>query len=266
LLALHRRHRPLTATLTTGERLVQRQLAATTTFVITSRLDLGRLFTGFAFTVGLARGRRGASLANFAFADSLGRGATAGLFGFDTLALFFFGLGAGFLFALAVFPFLGFCLGTSALALFRTFTLFDLTLSDFFRLSCLGESKRLHPAFKLGIRNACGALRGIARDRSRRRSGGLGRGAGLGDHNALALGFHHDALGPAMAEALLHAPRTGAAETQGLFAVVIGHLATFSFPAAGSPPSFARKPLSFAASSTTRLLSPPVASAPCITL
>ena len=101
--------------------------------------------------------------------------------------------------------------------------------------------------------------------------GGPGSSAGLArrrHHNALALGFDHDALGPAMAEALLHLSGTGGApKAKRFLAVSIAHAFFVSFMAVSppsSPPACPRKPASFAASSTTRDLSPPAASAACI--
>ena len=59
-------------------------------------------------------------------------------------------------------------------------------------------------------------------------------GAGLRDDDPLTLGLHHDVLCASVAEALLHTARTGPAAThaQCLFAVVIAHKASSSFPVA----------------------------------
>src|SRR5690606_20266187 len=87
------------------------------------------------------------------------------------------------------------------------------------------------------------------------------------DH-ALALGLHHHRMGPAVREALLHRTGTGGAtQAQGFLAVSIAHASYISFPAVSPPscpPASERSPASLAASSTTRVVSPPAASAACM--
>lgn len=93
----------------------------------------------------------------------------------------------------------------------------------FFRFACgglfdlarPGGLNRLQAAFHFRIGNPCGTLRRIAQ---RRVAGAtLGRTC-LGHHNALALGFDDDVLGPPVAETLFHIPRTRAtAQAQCLY-------------------------------------------------
>jgi len=106
-------------------------------------------------------------------------------------------------------------------------------------LTSLGGAQGSHPTFHLGVGNTCGALGRIAKA-SRRHRRARARGAWLGNcrhHNALALGFDHDAFGPAMAEALLHLSGTGhAPKAKRFLAVCIAHASYVSFKAV-SPPS-----------------------------
>ena len=133
------------------------------------------------------------------------------------------------------------------------------------RLAGAGSLNRLQPAFHFGIGDPCRTLGGIA-PHNAGRGRALRRATGLGHHDALAFGLDHDVLGPAMTKTLLDVPRTGPVQTKRFLAVGIAHQIYISFPEAVSPPLLSRRPRSFAASSTTRSLSPPAASAPCITL
>ena len=190
---------------------------------------------------------------------------------FGAGALFFLDLGAQGGLAGAVLTFLGFDFFAPTHAVFFARPLFFGTLGSVFLLARLGLPQGGQAAFHLGIGDACRALgriaqvgratRGCARARP-----GLARRR---HHNALALGFNHHSMRPAMGEALLH--RTGtrcATQAEGFFTVSIAHASYISFMAV-EPPSCSsgcaiRNPESLAASSTTRVVSPPAPSAACI--
>ena len=78
---------------------------------------------------------------------------------------------------------------------------------------------------------------------SRRLAGRGGCGTGLGHHNALALGFHHDVLGPPVAEALLHVARTCTAPRRPNVFLPSVSLMKLVYPFGWPlPPSFSRTP------------------------
>ena len=191
-------------------------------------------------------------------------------------AFLFLGLQTKGLGAFAILTLFRLDLGAAKGAVFFPHAVFLGTAGGILGLARLGGAKGRHATFHFGIRDACGPLRRvtIVRWRSRlarARCARLWRGSG--NHHALAFGFDHDAFGPAMAEALLHLSGTGGTPTKAkrLLAVCIAHASYVSFMAV-SPPSSPpacpgkcpRRPASFAASSTTRVLSPPAASAACI--
>ena len=281
LLALHRGERALTPAFT-RKRLGQGQLAGAAVFVagataatgvalgaavVALAVGLARSADGHALGLGARRGGlRGGlvdgGLGRCRFLELLlARGAGLGLFG---AAGVFLGLGLQRLFTLPLIAFLGLGLGAAALPLFLALALFCGTALGLFGLTCLGCLKRLQAAFHLGIGNAGGAARGIARTGRPGPTRARGR-TRFGNDDALALRLDHDVLGTPVAEALLHLTGTPATETERFLAVCFAHADYNSFPAA-DPPFFALRPESFAASSTTRAESLPAASAPCITL
>src|SRR5690606_20075841 len=176
----------------------------------------------------------------------LARGAGLGLLG---LARVFLGLEPQRLFALALLALLGFDFGPAALALFLALAFVLGAAHGLLGLAGRGGLRRLQPAFHLGIGEAGRPARGIPERRRRARS--RRRPARLRHNDPLALRRDDDILRPAVAEALLHLTGTPAAEAKGFLAVCIAHAVSVSFPAS-VPPIAARKPDSFAASSTTR--------------
>ena len=231
LLTLHGRHGPLTPALCTRQRLVQGQFTAAPSAVIaastvisflaftTCRLLLRRLATTFWCCGFFRRTRcRFLRLRCSLLCCSFSR----------FLRFFFFAL-LGFqrLFALTLFTLFGFLFGTAAFTLFCARLFLGLTfrrIISFARLGCLNS---LQPAFHFGIRNACRTLGRIPRRRRCTRR--WFTRTGFGHHNALALGFNHNILGPPMAEALLYIAGSGPTQTKCFFAVTIAHRALFSF-------------------------------------
>ena len=272
LLTLHRCHRAVT-TVTTCQRIIQRQLARTTATVTRCHFGFRVLCVVAAvvtLTINLARAnacrttrtvilctsrrrrcsRCGRCCGSFLFFS----GSTRGFFGLALLALFFFRFHAERFFALTLFAFFCFQFSAATITLFFACFVFSLTLRSVLSFAGFRNRERLHTAFEFSIRNACRTLGGVTYSRSCCATS-FGR-TRFGNHNAFALGLYHDVLGASVAEALLHISRT-ATQTKRFFSVVIAHLATFSFPVAELPPSVIRMLFSFAASSTTRSLSPP---------
>ena len=281
LLALHRGKAACPPAFT-GQRLVQRQLAGAAHVFATLGLGLGVTVALFALPVGLARAQArlgrtrrlgcGSSAAGRLVAGlGLGRDLRLlGVFGAAGLhlgqglgALFFFNLltlGRG---ALALFALPRLDLVALALTFLFAGNLIGRTLQRFACLAGLGVAQRGKAPFHLCVRDAGGPFRGIAEMRCRPRCPGRSGSAGLRDDHALALGLDHDVLRPAVAEALLHLSGTRAAKAKRFLTVSIAHAFFVSFDAA-VPPNCLRIPASRDASSTTRVVSPPAASAPCI--
>ena len=106
----------------------------------------------------------------------------------------------------------------------------------------LGGLDGLQPPLELGVGQAGRACR-----RGRRWAGAIGRGAGLGDQDALALVLDRDRLGATVAEALAHMARLGAAPAQperlALAVAVLGiHHSRSSLSRGGLPPPIHRRP------------------------
>ena len=288
LLALHRGQRTLTPAFAVHG-LAQRQLAGATV-VVTALVAvviavIGR--AGIALTLGLARRGGGDALGLGACGSSLGRGAigrcggagvrSLGLgdlgfflgaeFGFAGAALILFGLQPQGFLAFAVLALFGLDLKAATLTLFLAGLFLGFALRFFLGLAGFGGAQGGHAALHLGIRDACGTARRIARN-SRGRTTAARRRAGLRSRhdNALALGFNDHIMGPAVAEALLHLARTtsATANTQGFLSVRIAHSAFHSFPA-DAPPSCPRRPVSLLASLISLSVRPPGASALCMT-
>ena len=192
-------------------------------------------------------------------------GCFCGFSRFFFLALFFFSFLAGTLFSFTLFTLFGFRFLTATLTLFGAGLFFGFAACCVFGFARFCGLKRLQAAFHFRIRNASGAAIGIATRFGAATSTGFGC-TRLGHHNALALRFHHDIFLASVAKALRHIARAvPTAQTQGFFTVVIAHLAVLSFPEAAATVS-SRTPFNLRASSTTRFVSPPDASAPCITV
>ena len=276
LLALHRGERALTP-VPTRERVVQRELtrAAVVVTAFAACITLGRAIG--ALTVGFARTGGRDALGRRARSRSLGRSLIGGLFGFRGLADFFFllstllglaglalvlfGLQAECFLAFTIFTLFRLLLGTTTLTLFLAGLFLGLAGGGLFDLTRFRGLQRLQAALHLGIGNASGTFRGIARSRFAR---AFRRGdARLGHDHLLAFGLDHHVLRPTVGEALLHLTGARTAETEGFFAVTIAHAVFVSFMA-DLPPSCLRKPASLAASLMTRGVSPPAASAPCM--
>ena len=271
LLTLHRCHRAVT-TVTTCQRIIQRQLTRAAAAI--TRRHFGfrvfRVITGVVtLTINLARAgahgttravilttcrRSSGSRCRRSSGSFLYFSSTCGFFSFTLFALFFFRLRTERFFALALFAFFCFDFGTTTITLFFACFVFGLTPCGIFGFAGFRYRECLHTAFQFGIRNTGWTLGGVTYSWSC--SAAWFGCTWFGNHNAFALGLNHDVLGASVAEALLHISRT-ATQTKRFFSVVIAHLATFSFPVAELPPSVIRMLFSFAASSTTRSLSPP---------
>jgi MFS family permease len=223
------------------------------------------LFARFALAIRFAS-RRAAWLCGSRLFRSGGRSGRLrlGLRGGFSTACFFLGLRLKRLFAFPLFPFLGLGLGTATLPLFGARFLVSLALSGLIGLAGFRGGERLHPAFKLCLRDPARPLRRITARDSATATRSLSS-VGFRYNDTLALGLDHDILRAPVAEALLHLARTGAAtKAEGLFAVSIAHQVLISFPV-DAPPFTSRTPSSREASSTTRLLSLPGAKALCMT-
>jgi len=204
----------LTPAFATGKRLIDRELsraaivaAATSTaaaLVVALRLAAGgRLLAASTGGVGGGCGRR-LDRRRIGRRRRLLRSVPARVFlGLADRVFLFLGLQC--LFAFAFFAFLGLGLGLSALALLLALAFFRGASLLVLGLAGLGGLQCLETALKLGVGDTVVTLSTL---------GGLLRGrlhAGLGDHDALALGFHDDTLGAPAGKALVHASAAGTA-------------------------------------------------------
>ncbi len=269
LLPFHRRNRAL-ATVATRQRLIQSQLARAAAIATLALAAVAVL----VLTVAITTRRRLRTTAACACGTGLGglgvcwrRCSFLGFGGFGRLGAFlvlgrsaafraqngpftlfsFALLGFGSLLALAfvLFGTLARSLGAITLFAFFCLDLFAATLAIFFAAALLvgtgfrlvgfaglGGLQCLHAAFHLAVRNPRLAAFRLATLASARLTG-----TRLRHHNALALGFDHDILGPAVAKALLYLTRPrSAAQTQCFFAVAIAHMVFVPF-AGDTPPS-----------------------------